>query len=821
MRLVATHVLRVVARESDSRQVPSGATPAVVAHSDRFRIDDLSVDVGRALVQRGDLEIPLPKLSFDLLLALARAAPNLLTLDELMNQVWPGLVVAPDTVSQRVKLLRAALGDDSKTPRYIVGVRGRGYRLIATVSDLQVPAQSLQSPPSPPSHPIVVPAANLAQRPRWRIVVVVSGVLLALAATVVQLNRRTTERAATLAEAASAGRAAAAAQLPERSIAVLPFVNLGKTDNSDLLALGIPEAVLHQLATLNNLQVIARTSSFAFRDRRLDARVIGQDLNAHYLLEGSVQTDRGRLRVTAQLVDASSGGHVWSMQFDKTPDDIFALQDEIALQVARALQVSLDAGATEKLAASNTTNFDAYLEYLQASSLLATWRLADMQAAIQRAAKAVALDPRFAAAYVLLAKARVRSAEFDVTADRPQRMAAALQEGQQLLQQALALNPRDGRAYVERAYLTAFHDTVAAEKDYHRGLELNPNDAEAYEGLAVILADEPARRAAALSAIDQARKLNPLEPRLDVIKATMLYYGRGDIEGAVGLLEAALERNPLYEPALARLEQLRVAGGHLAEAINLGEQVLASDPRAAQAREILLHVYLDLNELAAAQSVASVNGANDAGSQSVIRLYMRDFQHAATLVYAAAASNTLSVVSEIVASGAIRIAARNNGQLARAAAFFTQRGAIKWDESGNLIQGDVTSLQINAVGLADMLLQTGETARARQLLEASLAAMDLDEREYQRGEIWYTMMRSVALALLGRDDEALAVLQKKPIEKGGSLDVWYIFELEPAFAALRNDARFAAMHRQLQAHLRAEQIALQRLRAQGLVPRRS
>jgi TolB-like protein/DNA-binding winged helix-turn-helix (wHTH) protein/predicted TPR repeat methyltransferase len=811
----------VVTRESDSRHVQSGATPVVVAHSDRFRIDDLSVDVGRALVQRGDLEIPLPRLSFDLLLALARAAPNLLTLDELMNQVWPGLVVAPDTVSQRVKLLRAALGDDSKTPRYIVGVRSRGYRLIAVVSDLQVPAPYLELPQSPQlqlSQSIIVPAAVVARRPRWRMLVLGSGVLLAIAVTVVLLNPRATERVATV---AATGSAAGAIQLPERSIAVLPFVNLGKTDNSDLLALGIPEAVLHQLATLNNLQVIARTSSFAFRDRKVDARAIGQDLNARYLLEGSVQTDRGRLRVTAQLVDATSGGHVWSMQFDKTPDDIFALQDEIALRVARALQVSLDAGATEQLAASNTANFDAYLEYLQASSLLATWRLADMQAAIQRAAKAVALDPRFAAAYVLLAKATVRSAEFNVTADRPQRMAAALREGQRLLQQALALNPRDSRAYVERAYLTTFSDTVAAEKDYRHGLELNPNDAEAYEGLAVILGDEPARRAAALSAIDQARKLNPLEPRLDVIKATMLYYGRGDIEGAISLLEAALERNPLYEPALARLEQLRLAGGHQAEAINLGEQVLASDPRAAQARVILLHAYLDVNELAAAQAVANVNGATDAGSQSVIRTYARDFQRAATLVYAAAASNTLSVVSEIVSTGAIRIAARNNGQLARAAAFFTQRGAIEWDESGKLIQGDQTSVQINAVGLADMLLQMGETARARQLLEASLAAMDLDERDYQRGEIWYTMMRSVALALLGRDDEAIAVLQKKPIEKGGSMDAWYVFELEPAFAALRNDARFAAMRTQIQAHAQAERLALQRLRTQGLVPKRS
>jgi TolB-like protein/DNA-binding winged helix-turn-helix (wHTH) protein len=806
----------VATQEPDSPHAVSGATRAAAPHPGGFQIDDLSVDLGRALVQRGGLEIPLPRLSFDLLVVLAHAAPNLLTFDELMDQVWPGLVVAPDTVSQRVKLLRAALGDDSRTPRYIVGVRGRGYRLIAPVGGLQgpEPAAVPASHELPPPQPVAVPAAILGHRPRWRAAVMAGGAMLAIAATVVVLNRLAIKSPATTATASMPVR------LPERSIAVLPFVNLGKADNSDLLALGIPEAVLHQLATLKNLQVIARTSSFAFRDSKVDARAIGQGLNARYLLEGSVQTDRARLRVTAQLVDAASGDHVWSMQFDKTPDDIFAVQDEIALRVARALQVSLDAGATEQLAARNTANFDAYLEYLQASTLLATWRLADTQSAIARAAKAVELDPTFAAAYVLLTKARVRYAEFNVTADRPKHLAAAVQEGQRLLQQSLALDAHDSRAYVERAYLTAFHDASAAEKDYRTALELNPNDAEAYEGLAVILADQPERRADALRAIDQARKLDPLEPRLDVIKATLLFYGRGDADGAVELLLAALNRNPLYEPALARLEQLRLTSGHQAEAINLGEQVLASDPQADQARVNLVHAYLDVNELAAAQAVAAVSGVDDASSQSVIRLYQHDFQRAAALVYSAAASNTLSPVSEVVATGAIRIAARSNRQYARAAAFFAQRGAIKWDAQGRLIQGDVTSLQLNAVSLADMLMQMGETARADQLLEAALAAMDRDVQEYQRGENWYFLMRPVALALLGRNDDAIAVLQKSADAGVASNDTWYRLELEPAFAPLRSDPRFVAMRAQLQAHAQAERQALQRLRAQGLVPQR-
>jgi tetratricopeptide (TPR) repeat protein len=374
--------------------------------------------------------------------------------------------------------------------------------------------------------------------------------------------------------------------------------------------------------------------------------------------------------------------------------------------------------------------------------------------------------------------------------------------------------------YVERAYLTAFHDTVAAEKDYRHALELNPNEAEASEGLAGILADQPTRRADAVRAIDQARKLNPLEPRLDVIKATIVFYWRGDMDSAADLLVAALNRNPLYEPALARLEEVRWVNGQGAAAVNLGEQVLARDPQSDLARQILQLAYLDMGELAAAKAVTPANGNGAASMHIALSLYGRDFKHAAELAYAAAASNTLAGVGEIRAVRAIRIAARQTGGLARAAAFFEQRGAISWDKSGPLVQGDVTSMQVNAIGLADMLLQQGERTRARQLLEASLAAMDHDERDNQRGAIWYFVTRSLALAMLERNDEALAALRRgfelhAPLQEG-----WYYFEIEPVFAGLRKDARFAALRAQLQALMKTQIMELQRLRSQGLVPAR-
>ena len=168
-------------------------------HSGGFQIDDLSVDVGRALVRRGAQDIALPKLSFDLLVALARAAPSLLTLDELMDQVWPGLVVTPDTVSQRIKLLRDALGDDSRAPHYIAGVRGRGYRLLPSVYELPPATTPASTPIGAPLTAPPLDGAPLPPRgPRvfGRTALFAAGLLLAVAVTAILLHRRTSERTA-------------------------------------------------------------------------------------------------------------------------------------------------------------------------------------------------------------------------------------------------------------------------------------------------------------------------------------------------------------------------------------------------------------------------------------------------------------------------------------------------------------------------------------------------------------------------------------------------------------------------------------------------
>ena len=274
-------------------------TPGQPARS-RYRIGDLLVDVGQARVSRDGIELPVPKLSFDLLIALIEAAPNVVAIDTLMERVWPTLVVSPETVSQRVKLLRDALDDDAKQPRYIAGVRGRGYRLIAQVAvdgdDQETTTAVAAAPPG-----------SKSRRMRFAALAAVAALVFFTIAIMVELRRES----ATDAPAIAPSGATTAA--PERSIAVLPFANLSGSGENDVMALGIAETLLHRLASLRQITVIARTSSFAFRDGAKDPRAIGRQLNVRYLLEGSVQSDAQRLRVTAQLIDARTSAHVWSM----------------------------------------------------------------------------------------------------------------------------------------------------------------------------------------------------------------------------------------------------------------------------------------------------------------------------------------------------------------------------------------------------------------------------------------------------------------------------------------------------------------------------
>lgn len=265
-----------------------------------------------------------------------------------------------------------------------------------------------------------------------------------------------------------------------KSVAVLPFVNMSSDPEQTYFSDGISEELLNALVKLPGLKVAGRTSSFAFRDKTDDLRAIGKALNVNHILEGSVRKQGMRVRITAQLIQAEDGFHLWSETYDREVTDIFALQDEITGQIVKALEVELGQAPAPAARASA----DAYALYLRARQQMAQRGVASLGEARKLFEQSVALDPGFAPAHAGLARASELEWTYTLflgrevqalgtTADVVRRVRAAANA-------ALALDPRNAEAWSTLGHLTtnAEGDWVAAGEAHDRALALSPNDAE-------------------------------------------------------------------------------------------------------------------------------------------------------------------------------------------------------------------------------------------------------------------------------------------------------------------------------------------------------
>jgi TolB-like protein len=229
------------------------------------------------------------------------------------------------------------------------------------------------------------------------LLVIGAGLLIALVRE--PRNEAPTETATSTTTGESPNPATPATALPGISLAVLPFVDMSPEHNQEYFSDGLSEEVLNQLAQIKELRVTGRTSSFSFKGKNEDLRVIGEKLGVNHLLEGSVRRSDKRLRVTAQLINAADGTHLWSKSYDTELTDIFAVQEQIATEVAQALSITLDVGEMSR-AKGGTNNIEAYDKYLQASAIFSRgFGRQDLVEATELYREALAIDPKFARAW--------------------------------------------------------------------------------------------------------------------------------------------------------------------------------------------------------------------------------------------------------------------------------------------------------------------------------------------------------------------------------------------------------------------------------------
>lgn len=467
----------------------------------RYRIGELIFDPNNRSFERDGNVTTLPKLSFKLLLALVRHAPDTVDFDHLYEEVWGQSVVSPETLTQRVKLLRDAIGDDHLNPEYVETRRGHGYRLIPTVEPLD-----RMAPEPIKRNRLVFPSIGLA--------VIVLGLLISLIA----------------------GRMEESHETPQ-TIAVLPFVNVGADPEQEYFSDGLADELLNLLTKVPGLQVAARTSSFSFRGGKTDIPTIAEQLRVSHVLEGSVRKDGNDIRVSLQLVKADDGYNLWSATYDRTLDDVFTLQSEIAASVVEALQITLFG----KPPSVQQTSSEVYNLYLKARYFDNLKGKENWEKAVSNYQQALSIDPDFAPAWAGLSityryQANVHMRDFD------EGMALA----REAVQNALALDEDLAIAWSNLGQIELLDtwDWTAANKAIHKALQLAPSNAEVLNHAAG-LAVATGRLDDAISFLKGSVALDPLN-QSSHNSLGLAFMNSGRLDEAEAVFRQLLELNPKY-----------------------------------------------------------------------------------------------------------------------------------------------------------------------------------------------------------------------------------------------------------------------------------
>jgi adenylate cyclase len=349
---------------------------------------------------------------------------------------------------------------------------------------------------------------------------------------------------------------------PEKpSIAVLAFQNMSGDPEQEYFADGITEDVITDLSKIGGLLVIARNSSFAYKGKAVDIRVVARELGVRSVLEGSIRRAGARVRITAQLIDAESGGHLWADRFDRELSDIFAVQDEVTRKIVDALKIKLSPGEVARLDAGETTNSKAHDYFLLGREVL--WGTSRTRETFERSTdffeKAIAEDPNYGEPYAGLAMAQVLNWQSHWTDNWSQ----SLDQAERYLDLALRKSPQVAFVHYVAAVFYLWKkdlDRSAAEAD--AALTLNPNYAQAHSsrGIVKVYDGEPL---AAVPHLEHAMRLDPMLKHLYLHFLGSAYLVAGDYKAAASLFRERILLSPKTDLSRAFLA---VALGHLGEA---------------------------------------------------------------------------------------------------------------------------------------------------------------------------------------------------------------------------------------------------------------
>ena len=461
----------------------------------QFGFGPFRFDAQTGQLWRGTVELRLTPRAASVLHLLAERAQQIVTKQELFEQVWGGLAITDDALTSCIQEIRGALGDNARRPHLVETRYRRGYRLM-------VPAIRIGDASIAAAGPVVT--EKLVGRAEYNDEQAYREDLESLPSNATQHT-----------EDGSAGsawvRTGSALALPDKpSIAVLPFQNMSGDPDQEYFVDGMVEEITTALSRIGWLFVIARNSSFTYKGRAIDVRQVARELGVRYMLEGSTRKAGDRVRIAGQLIDTATGAHIWADRFDATLGDIFELQDQVAASVAGAIEPKLRLAEMARARRKPTESLDAYDLYLRAMAQALKRTREGLGESIRLSRRALELDPGYVPAMGRIAGSRgMQLVRRWIPPSGPE-----VEDGIQLARQAIAV-AEDAQSLASAAVglslLAGDNKTALAALD--RAIALNPNSAPALSQRALILV-HLARFDEAILSAQQAVRLSPLDPGL-------------------------------------------------------------------------------------------------------------------------------------------------------------------------------------------------------------------------------------------------------------------------------------------------------------------
>jgi adenylate cyclase len=449
-----------------------------------FLFENHELDLSRRELRQDGRLVPVEPQVFDLLVYLIANRDRVVTKDELLQNIWKSRSVSESALTTRINAVRRAVGDSGDSQRLIRTLPRRGFRFVGEVRSLSSPSAAVAA---------LAPALALPDKP---------------------------------------------------SVAVLSFTNMTGDPDNEYFGDGIAEDVITDLSRNPFLFVIARNSSFTYKGRAVDVKRIGRELGVRYVLEGSVRRSGSRVRITAQLIDAADGGHLWAERYDRDLTDFFAVQDEITQSVAMAIAPSIANVERHQSLRKAPENLSAWEAFHRGRWHIARMTVADFEAAKTFFQRAIALDPTLAPAYAGLANAMLTEVVLFQTRSVPEALADAMP----VIRKAIAVDPKHAGGHINHgiALIMQGQCELAATEGRH-ALSIDPNHAGAYLilGNALCFSGQPRE---AIEAIRSGLRHDPYAPQgyFPRIQLVMAHYFLREYETAVETAKEALRAYPAH-----------------------------------------------------------------------------------------------------------------------------------------------------------------------------------------------------------------------------------------------------------------------------------